>query len=46
MRNESARAYFNRPSSRSVWHAYVAEGLERELVTSIIASSRTERANP
>jgi hypothetical protein len=29
-----------------MWHAYMVEELERELVTSIIASSRIRQANP
>jgi hypothetical protein len=41
MRNEKTCAYFSRPSSGSARHAYVVEELERELTTSIIASSRT-----
>jgi hypothetical protein len=45
-RSESAYAYYSRPSSRSVRHVHVVEGLERELATSIVASSRTERVNP
>jgi hypothetical protein len=45
-KNEKACAYFSRPSSRSARHAHVANGLEREPATSIIASSRTGWANP
>jgi hypothetical protein len=45
-RNESACAYFSRPSNRSTWRMHVAEELERELAMSIVASSRTERVNP
>jgi hypothetical protein len=29
-RNKRTCACFSRPSSRSAWHAHVAEGLERE----------------
>jgi hypothetical protein len=46
MRNESACAYFSRPSSGSVQRVHVAEELERELVMSIITSLRMGRVNP
>jgi hypothetical protein len=39
-RNKKIYAYFNKPSSMSARHAHMAEELERELMTSIIASSR------
>jgi hypothetical protein len=44
--NERTCAYFSRPLSESVRHVHVAEGLERELVMLIIASSRIGWANP
>jgi hypothetical protein len=40
MRNEKTYVYFSKPSSKSARHAHMAEDLERELATSIIASSR------
>jgi hypothetical protein len=46
MRNESAYTYFSRPSSGSTQRVHVVEGLERELATSIVASSRTRQAYP
>jgi hypothetical protein len=47
-KNEKTCAYFSKPSSRSTWRTHVAEELEREieLAMSIVASSRTGRANP
>jgi hypothetical protein len=45
-RNEKICAYFSKPSSKSVRHVHTAEELEKELATSIVASSRIERANP
>jgi hypothetical protein len=39
-RNEKIYTYFNKPSSMSTRHAHTAKELERELVTSIVASSR------
>jgi hypothetical protein len=45
-RNEKICAYFSKPSSKSVRHAHMAEELEKELATSIVASSRVGRANP
>jgi hypothetical protein len=45
-KSKSAYAYFSKPSSRSVQRAHTAEELEREPVTSIVASLRTGRANP
>jgi hypothetical protein len=39
-KNEKIYAYFNKPSSTSAWHVHTAEEQERELVTSIVASSR------
>jgi hypothetical protein len=46
MRNEKIYAYFNKPSSTSVRHAHMAEELERELMTSIIALLRIGQASP
>jgi hypothetical protein len=40
MRNEKICAYFNKPSSMSAWPTHTAKELGRELVTSIVASSR------
>jgi hypothetical protein len=45
-RNEKICAYFSKPSSISARHAHMAEELERELVTSIIASSRIRQSSP
>jgi hypothetical protein len=45
-RNEKIYAYFSKPSSKSARHAHTAEELEKELVTSIVASSRIRWANP
>jgi hypothetical protein len=45
-RSESACAYFSRPLSGSARRVHVAEELEKELAMSIVASSRTEWANP
>jgi hypothetical protein len=46
MRNEKTCVYYNEPSSKSAWHAHMAEELEKELATSIIASSRIGRSTP
>jgi hypothetical protein len=46
MRNEKIYAYFNKPSSMSVRPVRTAEELERELATSIIASSRIGQSSP
>jgi hypothetical protein len=32
-RNEKTYVYYSEPSSKSAWHAHMAEELERELVT-------------
>jgi hypothetical protein len=40
MRNEKICAYFNKPLSTSARRTHTAEELERELTTSIVASSR------
>jgi hypothetical protein len=45
MRNEKICAYFSKPSSGSTWRTHVADELERELATSVVASSRIGRAN-
>jgi hypothetical protein len=45
-RSENTCAYFSRPSSGSMQRVYMAEELERELATSIIASLGTGWANP
>jgi hypothetical protein len=45
-RNEKIYAYFNKLSSISAWHAHTVEELERELATSIIASSRIGQSSP
>jgi hypothetical protein len=46
MRNTKIYTYFNKPSSTSVRHVHMAEELERELTTSIVASSRIGQASP
>jgi hypothetical protein len=46
MRNKKICAYFNKPSSMSARHAHTTEELEKELTTSIVASSRIEWVNP
>jgi hypothetical protein len=43
-RNEKTYVYYNEPSSKSTWHEHMAEELEKELMTSIIASSRIGRS--
>jgi hypothetical protein len=45
-RNEKIYAYFNKPSSMSTRHMHTVEELERELMTSIIASSRIRQSSP
>jgi hypothetical protein len=45
-RNEKICTYISKPSSKSVRHAHTTEELEKELATSIVASSRIGRANP
>jgi hypothetical protein len=45
-RNEKTYVYFSKPSSKSAWHAHMAEELKRELTTSIIASSRIGQSSP
>jgi hypothetical protein len=45
-KNEKAYAYFSKPLSGSTRRMHVAEELERELATLIVASSRIGRANP
>jgi hypothetical protein len=46
MRNEKTCIYYSEPSSKSTWHAHMAEELEKELMTSIVASSRIGRSTP
>jgi hypothetical protein len=45
-RNGKTYVYFSEPSSKSARRAHMAEELERELATLIIASSRIERSSP
>jgi hypothetical protein len=45
-RNEKTYVYFSEPSSKSAWRAHMAEELERELTTLIVASSRIGRSSP
>jgi hypothetical protein len=46
MRNEKICSYFSKPSSKSTRHAHTAEELEKELVMSIVASSRISGRTP
>jgi hypothetical protein len=46
MRNEKTYSYFSKTLSKSARHAHMAEELKRELVMSIVASSRIERSSP
>jgi hypothetical protein len=45
-RNEKIYAYFNKPSRMSARSAHTVKKLERELTTSIVASSRIEQLSP
>jgi hypothetical protein len=45
-RNKKICAYFNKPLSMSVRPMHMAEELERELVMSIVASSRIGQSSP
>jgi hypothetical protein len=46
MRNEKTCVYYSEPSSKREWHAHMAEELEKELMTSIVTSSRIGRSTP
>jgi hypothetical protein len=45
-RNEKTYVYFSEPLSKSARHTHMAEELQRELTTSIVASSRIRRSTP
>jgi hypothetical protein len=42
-RNKKTYIYYSEPLSKSAWHVHMAEELEKELSTSIVASSRIGR---
>jgi hypothetical protein len=46
MRNEKTYVYFSEPSSKNARHAHIVEEHEKELATSIVASSRIGQSSP